>query len=37
VRGKGNKEIARLLGITEVPVKCHVSVILSRLGVEDRT
>jgi len=37
VRGRSNKEIAGLLGITEATVKCHVSVILSRLGVEDRT
>jgi len=37
VRGRSNEEIAGLLGITEATVKCHVSVILSRLGVEDRT
>ncbi len=37
VRGKSNKEIAALLGITEGTVKCHVNVILSRLGVSDRT
>jgi len=37
VRGRTNKEIAGLLGITEATVKCHVSAILSRLGVEDRT
>jgi DNA-binding NarL/FixJ family response regulator len=37
VRGSSNREIAGLLGITEATVKCHVSVILSRLGVEDRT
>jgi len=37
VRGRSNKEIAGLLGITEATVKCHVSVILSRLGVVDRT
>lgn len=36
-RGKTNKEIANALGITEATVKCHVSVILSRLGVNDRT
>lgn len=35
--GKSNKEIARTLGITEATVKCHVSVILMRLGVTDRT
>jgi two-component system, NarL family, response regulator len=37
VRGKSNKEIAGALGITEATVKCHVSVILLRLGVTDRT
>jgi DNA-binding NarL/FixJ family response regulator len=37
VRGKSNKEIATDLGITESTVKCHVSVILMRLNVGDRT
>jgi DNA-binding NarL/FixJ family response regulator len=37
VRGKSNKEIATDLGITESTVKCHVSVILMRLNVADRT
>jgi DNA-binding NarL/FixJ family response regulator len=37
VRGKSNKEIAGDLGITEATVKCHVSVILMRLNVSDRT
>lgn len=37
VQGKSNKEIAGQLGITEATVKCHVSVILERLGVSDRT
>ncbi|HTW78276.1 MAG TPA: response regulator transcription factor [Terracidiphilus sp.] len=37
VRGKSNKEIAYDLGITESTVKCHVSVILMRLNVSDRT
>lgn len=37
VRGKSNKEIAAALGITESTVKCHVSVILMRLNVSDRT
>ena len=37
VHGKSNKEIANALGITEATVKCHVSVILLRLGVNDRT
>lgn len=37
VNGKSNKEIATDLGITESTVKCHVSVILMRLNVSDRT
>ena len=37
VRGRSNKEIAADLGITESTVKCHVSVILMRLNVNDRT
>jgi DNA-binding NarL/FixJ family response regulator len=37
VAGKSNKDIATLLGITEATVKCHVSMILSRLHVSDRT
>lgn len=37
VDGKSNKEIANLLGITEATVKSHVSTILMRLNVEDRT
>ncbi len=37
VKGMSNKEIAAELGITEGTVKCHVNVILSRLGVSDRT
>jgi len=36
-QGKSNSEIANALGITEGTVKCHVSVILNRLGVRDRT
>lgn len=36
-RGESNKEIASHLGITEATVKCHVSVILMRLQVADRT
>ena len=35
--GKSNKEIASPLGIAESTVKCHVSVILMRLNVGDRT
>lgn len=37
VDGKTNKKIASLLGITEATVKCHVSTILMRLNVNDRT
>lgn len=37
VRGKTNKDIGAQLRITEATVKCHVSVILERLGVSDRT
>ena len=35
--GKTNREIGSALGITEATVKCHVSVILQCLGVNDRT
>ena len=35
--GRSNKEIATQLGITEATVKCHVSAILLRLNVNDRT
>ena len=37
VDGMTNKEIANTLGITEATVKCHVSTILMRLNVSDRT
>ena len=37
VQGKTNKGIADALKITEATVKCHVSVILQRLEVADRT
>ena len=37
VMGKRNKEIAGLLDITEGTVKIHVSNILVKLGVADRT
>jgi DNA-binding NarL/FixJ family response regulator len=36
-QGRSNREIAAALGITEGTVKCHVTMILSRLGVSDRT
>jgi DNA-binding NarL/FixJ family response regulator len=35
--GNSNKDIASQLGITEATVKSHVSAILVRLGVSDRT
>lgn len=37
VGGNSNKEIASVLGITEATVKSHVSTILQRLDVDDRT
>jgi DNA-binding NarL/FixJ family response regulator len=37
VKGKSNKEIAGELDITEATVKGHLSNILSKLGVTDRT
>ncbi len=37
VRGKSNKEIAGLLGISHQTVKNHVTAILRKFGVEDRT
>ena len=37
VNGRSNREIASRLGITEATVKSHVSTILMRLNVEDRT
>lgn len=36
-QGKGNQEIAEILFITLKTVKTHVSNILAKLGVEDRT
>ena len=37
VMGKRNKEIAAQLDVTEGTVKIHVSNILGKLGVADRT
>ncbi len=37
VKGRSNKEIAALLRISEATVKSHVSAILMRLDVNDRT
>ena len=36
-QGKSNQEIAEILFITLKTVKTHVSNILAKLGVEDRT
>jgi len=37
VRGMSNKEIAGLLGISHQTVKNHITAILRKFGVEDRT
>ena len=36
-RGRANREIARDLGLSEKTVKTHVSAVLTKLGVQDRT
>ena len=36
-RGRSNREVARALGISEKTVKAHVSSVLAKLGVQDRT
>jgi len=37
VRGKSNREIADELSIKEATVKSHITMILTRLNVTDRT
>jgi two-component system, NarL family, response regulator len=37
LKGKNNKDIADLMNITEGTVKFHITAILSKLGVTDRT
>ncbi|WP_412540282.1 response regulator transcription factor [Longispora sp. K20-0274] len=36
-RGHSNREVARELGLAEKTVKTHVSAVLTKLGVQDRT
>jgi DNA-binding NarL/FixJ family response regulator len=36
-RGRSNRELARALRLSEKTVKTHVSAILGKLGVQDRT
>jgi len=36
-KGRSNREIARALGVSEKTVKAHLSSVLAKLGVQDRT
>jgi DNA-binding NarL/FixJ family response regulator len=36
-QGRSNREIARALNVSEKTIKAHVSSVLSKLGVQDRT
>ena len=36
-KGRSNREIARALHVSEKTVKAHVSSVLAKLGVQDRT
>jgi DNA-binding NarL/FixJ family response regulator len=36
-KGRANREIARALNVSEKTVKAHVSSVLAKLGVQDRT
>jgi DNA-binding NarL/FixJ family response regulator len=36
-KGRSNREIARALTVSEKTVKAHVSAVLAKLGVQDRT
>ena len=36
-KGRSNREIARVLTVSEKTVKAHVSSVLAKLGVQDRT
>jgi DNA-binding NarL/FixJ family response regulator len=36
-KGRSNREIARVLQVSEKTVKAHVSSVLAKLGVQDRT